>query len=201
MDKLVLASNNTNKIEEIKNILQALHVDDLEVLGLSQVGFYTEIEENGTTFNENALIKARAVLEFIRNKNIRAWVLADDSGLCVKALNNEPGVYSARYAGDHDNQANRNKILEKLKGELNREAYFMCAMALISPDGKEYIFNGHVNGRILEEEVGTGGFGYDCIFYSYDLGKGFGQCSQEEKNTVSHRGRALRQVLEFLKNQ
>ncbi len=193
MEKIILASNNKNKIKEIKNMLPTM-----EVLSLNDIGLFDDIVEDGTTFSENALIKARATFKFLKSKNMSAWVLSDDSGLCVEALNCEPGVYSARYAGDHNDKANREKLLNKLKTKANRNAYFMCAMALINPTGKEHMFNGKVEGEILKEEIGNNGFGYDCIFYSKDLKKCFGLCSPEEKNSVSHRGRALRQVVDFL---
>lgn len=196
MEKIILASNNKNKIREIKNMLS-----NMEVLSLNDIGLLDDIVEDGSTFSENALIKARTTYNFIKQKNITAWVLSDDSGLCVKALNNEPGVYSARYAGDHNDKANREKVLENLKGKTNRDAFFMCSMALISPSGVEHVFDGKVDGKILETETGTNGFGFDCIFYSYDLNKCFGLCSAEEKSSVSHRGRALRQVVEFLKDK
>ena len=195
MEKIILASNNAHKIEEIKQILT-----NFKVVSLNDIGFYDDIVEDGLTFNDNALIKARAVYKYLKKSKKSAWVLSDDSGLCVKALNNEPGVYSARYAGNHNDQANRDKLLKELKGKPNRDAFFMCAMVLISPTGEEHIFNGKVEGRILEAETGNGGFGYDCLFFNYDLNKCFGLCTPAEKNSVSHRSRALAQVKEFLKN-
>ena len=195
MNKIILASNNKNKIKEIKEMLP-----NMEVLSLNDIGFLDDIVEDGLTFSENALIKARATKVFINSKNIKAWILSDDSGLCVKALNNEPGIYSARYAGNHNDQANRDKLLNELKHKSNRDAFFMCSMALISPNGEEHIFNGKVEGKILDKETGSNGFGYDCLFYSTDLNKCFGLCSQQEKASVSHRGRALKQVVEFLSN-
>lgn len=196
MEKIILASNNKNKIREIKNMLP-----NMEVLSLNDIGLFDDIVEDGTTFIENALIKARTTYKFLKNKNISAWVVSDDSGLCVKALNNEPGVYSARYAGNHDDKANRKKVLENLKDKTNRDAFFMCAMALIDPNGIEHIFEGRAEGKILEEETGNNGFGFDCIFYSNELNKCFGLCSPEEKNSVSHRGKALRKVVDFLNNK
>ena len=195
MNKIILASNNKNKIKEIKEMLP-----NMEVLSLNDIGFLDDIVEDGLTFSENALIKARATKVFINSKNIKAWILSDDSGLCVKALNNEPGIYSARYAGNHNDQANRDKLLNELKNKSNRDAFFMCSMALISPNGEEHIFNGKVEGKILDKETGSNGFGYDCLFYSTDLNKCLGLCSQQEKASVSHRGRALKQVVEFLSN-
>ena len=142
MNKIILASNNKNKIKEIKEMLP-----NMEVLSLNDIGFLDDIVEDGLTFSENALIKARATKVFINSKNIKAWILSDDSGLCVKALNNEPGIYSARYAGNHNDQANRDKLLNELKNKSNRDAFFMCSMALISPNGEEHIFNGKLKAK------------------------------------------------------
>lgn len=184
--RLVVASNNAHKLREIAEIFT-----DFEVVSQKQMGFTEEVEETGATFAENALIKARAA-----TKALGLPVLADDSGLCVDALNGEPGVFSARYSGAHgDDQANRNLLLKNLENVTNRSAHFTCAVALVYPDGRELIAEGHTHGWILTEEVGEGGFGYDCIFESEDLKKSFGVASAEEKNTVSHRFRALQALL------
>ncbi len=188
MDKkrLVVATGNTHKLKEIAEIFP-----EFEIYSQKQMGFDEEVEENGATFLENALIKARAAANALQIP-----ALADDSGLCVKALGGQPGIYSARYAGEHGNdKANRNLLLKNLEGEENREAYFACAVALVYPDGRELTAEGRTYGKILMEEVGEGGFGYDCIFESSDLGKSFGVASAEEKNAVSHRFRALQALL------
>lgn len=191
MEKCVLASNNEHKLKEFREIL-----NDREILSLKDINFYEDIEENGSTFEENCLIKARTIAKYLKEKGLNYVVLADDTGLCVDALNGEPGIFSARYAGGHgNNQANRDLVLKNLQGKKDRSAHFKCVIAEVKPDGKELIVEGRTNGRILEEERGDKSFGYDCIFYSDDLGKAFGEASAEEKNSVSHRGRALESLL------
>ena len=191
MEKCVLASNNEHKLKEFREIL-----NDREILSLKDINFYEDIEENGSTFEENCLIKARTIAKYLKEKGLNYVVLADDTGLCVDALNGEPGIFSARYAGGHgNNQANRELVLKNLQGKKDRSAHFKCVIAEVKPDGKELIVEGRTNGRILEEERGDKSFGYDCIFYSDDLGKAFGEASAEEKNSVSHRGRALESLL------
>lgn len=191
MEKCVLASNNEHKLKEFREIL-----NDREILSLKDINFYEDIEENGSTFEENCLIKARTIAKYLKEKGLNYVVLADDTGLCVDALNDEPGIFSARYAGGHgNNQANRDLVLKNLQGKKDRSAHFKCVIAEVKPDGKELIVEGRTNGRILEEERGDKSFGYDCIFYSDDLGKAFGEASAEEKNSVSHRGRALESLL------
>jgi XTP/dITP diphosphohydrolase len=148
------------------------------------------VEETGATFAENALIKARAACSALQE-----MVLADDSGLCVDALNGAPGVFSARYSGVHgSDQANRNTLLKNLEGIENRKAHFTCSLALVYPDGREIVAEGYTHGNILKTENGEGGFGYDCLFFSDDLQKSFGQATAEEKNAVSHRFRALQKL-------
>ena len=186
--KIVAATGNAHKLQEIRSILS-----DFEILSLKDVGFDREIEETGVTFAENALIKARAVA---RETGLAA--LADDSGLCVEALGGAPGVYSARYSGGGD-KANRDLLLKNLTGERNRTAYFACAVALVYPDGKTVESEGRSYGKIIGEERGEHGFGYDCLFLSDDLNKTFAEADEEEKNGVSHRGRALRALLQRLK--
>lgn len=179
---LVVATGNAHKISEIASIFP-----EYEVLSQRECGFFDEAEENGLTFSENALIKARAAC-----RALNLPVIADDSGICVNALNGKPGIYSARYAGLHgDDRANRQKLLSDLNGVTDRTAYFESAIALVRPDGEEMVANGRTYGHILTEEQGKGGFGYDCIFYSDDLKKSFGLATPEEKNSVSHRYRAL----------
>lgn len=190
--RLVVASGNAHKLREIAEIFT-----DFDVVSQKEMGFDGDVEETGETFAENALIKARAACEALG-----CMALADDSGLCVDALGGAPGVYSARYCGHHGNDAeNRAMLLKNLQGVKNRSAHFTSAIALVYPDGRELTAEGHTYGRILEEEIGDGGFGYDCLFYSDDLGKTFGVASSEEKNGVSHRFRALQAMLKIWKEQ
>ena len=188
--KLLIASNNQHKIEEIKAVLRGKFD---EITTLSEENILCDPDENGQTFLENALIKARAIA-----KHTDKAVLADDTGLCVNALNGRPGVHSARYAGDHDSAANRRKLLGELKNATDRSAYFKTVVVLLYPDGKVVIGEGEVHGRIIENEQGSNGFGYDCIFFSNELGKTFAQATTEEKLTVSHRSRALKDLLNKL---
>ena len=184
--RLVVATGNAHKLLEISQIFT-----DFEVVSQKQMGFDEEVAETGTTFAENALIKARAA-----SKALDCIALADDSGLCVEALDGAPGIFSARYSGSHgSDKANRDKLLQELAGVKNRRAYFNSAIALVYPDGKYLLAEGRTYGEILEEEQGEGGFGYDCIFKSEDLGKSFGLATAEEKNAVSHRYRALQEML------
>ncbi len=188
---LLIASNNSKKIKEIKSILKD-RFDN--IVSLKEAKINCDPEENGQTFYENALIKANEIA-----KHTSFAVLADDTGLCVNSLNGEPGVYSARYGGDHDSAKNRNKLLEKLQQKSDRSAYFQTAVVLRYPDGTTFAADGRVDGRILERETGGNGFGYDCIFFCDELGKSFGEATEEEKNAVSHRSRALRNLLNKLK--
>jgi XTP/dITP diphosphohydrolase len=184
---MVVASGNAHKLREIAEIF-----NDYQVLSQKQAGFDVDVEETGKTFMENALIKARAASQALQQP-----VVADDSGLCVDALGGAPGVYSARYSGGHGNdKANRELLLKNMQNENNRRAYFVCAMALVFPDGKEVTVEGRTYGNILHEETGEGGFGYDSLFLSDDLNKSFGLATAEEKNGVSHRFRALQALRE-----
>ena len=180
--RLVVASGNKHKIREIAEIFT-----DCEVVSQKSLGFDEEVEETGVTFIENALIKARAAC-----KALDCAVIADDSGLCVDALDGAPGIFSARYCGYHgDDAENRKTLLKNMQGMTDRKAHFTSAIALVFPDGREVTAEGYTHGLILEAEEGTGGFGYDPLFYSEDLQKSFGVASAEEKNAVSHRFRAL----------
>ena len=185
MDRIVLASNNKHKIKEIKEILS-----NYEILSLNDIDFNDDIVEDGTSFEENALIKAKTIHDYLKSKDLNYIVMADDSGLCVDSLNGEPGIYSARYAKEHDDKANRDKLLKELEGK-NREAYFNCTIVVYYPDGTYKTFVGKTYGEITTEEIGKTDFGYDCVFLSKDLNKTFGETSEEEKNSVSHRGRAI----------
>ncbi len=184
--RLVVATGNAHKLREIAEIFPAF-----EVVSQKQMGFDEDVEETGLTFSENALIKARAAC-----KALQIPALADDSGLCVDALGGAPGVFSARYCGYHgDDQKNRDVLLENMKNEQNRKAHFTSAIALVFPSGKEIVVEGHTFGKILYKETGEGGFGYDCLFESDDLHKSFGLATPQEKNAVSHRFRALQELL------
>ena len=185
--KLLIASNNKHKIEEIKAVLGGKFE---AINSIADENIACEPDETGETFYENALIKAQAVAK-LSDKVI----LADDTGLCVNALNGRPGVHSARYADDHDNAANRKKVLAELQGATNRTAYFQTVVVLLYPDGRVITGEGKVDGYIIDEEKGTNGFGYDCIFYSTELNKTFAEATVEEKLSVSHRSRALRDLL------
>ena len=195
--KIVLASNNKNKIKEFKQIL-----DDFEFLTLNDIGFLDDIEETGTTFFENAKIKAQTVQNYLHGKKLSLPVLSDDSGLCVNSLNGEPGVYSARYSGEHgNNENNRQKLLKSLQGKEDRSAYFECVLVLMYPNGEIISAQGKTSGHITTEYHGSTEFCYDCIFYSDDLKKTFGEASIEEKNSVSHRSRAIKNLLSAINEE
>ncbi len=191
--KIVLASRNRKKIGELRTILSE-SFPDLEILSLDDVGIHGEIEEDGTTFEENALIKARvaATSGYIG--------VGDDSGLTVDALGRDPGIYSARYAarchfaGDHDDEGNNQALLQNLSGvpAEKRTGAFVCAIGCVMPDGREFTVRGEARGRMLEEYRGGGGFGYDPLFFYDPLGKTFAELTPDEKNAVSHRGKAVR---------
>lgn len=192
LETLIVATGNKHKLQEIQAIFK-----DVRVVSAREAGYLGDPEETGATFEENAIIKARAAAEAL---NLPAF--ADDSGLCVAALGGAPGIYSARYAGGHgDDKKNREKLLAELGDEKNRAAYFRSAAALCFPQsmgGKTVTATGDTHGRILTREEGENGFGYDCLFYSDDLCKSFGVASAEEKNAVSHRFRALTALKEKL---
>ena len=190
MKTIILASNNSHKIQEFKQIL-----NEYQILSLKDIGFLDDIVEDGQTFLDNALIKARAVYDYLKQKKLNYYIVSDDSGLCVNALNGEPGVYSARYASEHgNNQANRNKLIENIKDKKDKTAYFICTLVLMKPDGSYEHFEGKTFGRILLTEVGDNSFCYDCLFLSDDLNKTFGEASNDEKNAVSHRFRAIKKL-------
>ena len=193
MKKIVLASNNKHKIKEFKEILETV-----EILTLNDIEYFEEIEEPGETFLENALIKASTISKYLKSKNLDYDVIADDSGLCCLGIDLAPGIYSARYAGEHGNsKANRDKLINDLKDK-DKTAYFNCTIVLYHIDGTYDYKEGKTFGKIIEEELGDTSFGYDCIFLSNDLNKTFGEASSEEKNKVSHRYRALEQIKELI---
>ena len=184
--KIAIATNNRKKLAEIRAVLGGFFE---EMYSLDDLGISVEIEETGSTLTENALIKARTILGMTGLAS-----LADDSGLMCDALDGAPGVYSARYAGEgHDDKANNALLLENLAGR-DRSAHFCSVIALCLPDGREFTAEGRVDGVILDAERGEGGFGYDPLFFSPELGKTFAEASPDEKNSVSHRGRALRNM-------
>ncbi len=184
--KIIAATNNKGKIAEIGAILGSL---GHEIVNLKEMGITIDVEETGTTFEENALIKARAVFEMTGLS-----VLADDSGLCVDALGGAPGVYSARYAGEGaSDEMLVEKLLKNMQGveKEKRGAHFVSVVALIMPDGRELVAKGVADGYITDAPMGEGGFGYDPVFCSTETGKTYASMTSEEKNMISHRYRAL----------
>ena len=185
--KIVAATTNAGKLKEFRDILS-----DFDVVTVADVGFFDEIEENGQTFIENARLKAKTVCEAVGLPT-----LGDDSGLCVDALGGAPGIYSARYSGQGV-PANRKLLLKNLQGEINRSAHFNCAVALVFPDGREYVAEGQTYGEITTEETNGGnGFGYDKIF-KLENDKIVSQLSNDEKNQISARSKAAKLLLEKL---
>ena len=192
MRKLVLATRNQGKVKEFQRLIQE-HSQDIEVIGLDSFPELPEIEETGDSFEANALLKARAVAEFTGLP-----ALADDSGLCVDALNGEPGIYSARWAGVHgDDVANNAKLLDKLSGVNQRGAKFQCVVALVIPkeNGEQVLIEtGSISGFIVDEPRGEHGFGYDPLFAPHGSSFTFGEFSHGEKDKISHRGQAFRKI-------
>lgn len=192
MVKLVLASRNKKKVAELKSIIKEFIKSDVTILSLDDIGYYGEIEENGSTFEENAVIKASVPAKF-------GYIgIADDSGLCVNALGGAPGIYSARFSGGNDD-ANNKLLLEKLDGISERDAKYVCSMACVFPDhSKDFTVRGECYGKILTEPRGNGGFGYDPLFYYEPFGATFAEVDSNRKNDVSHRGVAVRHFLKKL---
>lgn len=189
--RIIIASGNNGKIKEIADIL-----NEYQTIGYKSLGYDFEVEETGSTFYENALLKAQAVM-----KATGEVALADDSGLVVNALGGAPGIYSARYSGDGDSEHNMDLLLKNMQGVCDRSAKFVCCIVACFPNGKVLKAEGETLGKIEYEKKGSGGFGYDPIFFSSDLNKCFGLCSEQEKNSVSHRFRALSKMKELLKNE
>ena len=191
--KAVLASNNEHKLGEIKTMLEGKFDD---ILTLKDLNIQVEIEENGITFEQNAYIKASEIA-----KMTGLPAIGDDSGICVNALDGEPNIYSARYAGEPcDDKKNNEKLLNKIHalekdGQVDRTAYFQSVVVLCYPDGKYISGSGRTYGKIIDEYRGDNGFGYDPLFLSDELGKTFGEATMEEKNKISHRSRALADLL------
>ncbi len=189
--KLVFATNNAHKLEEVREVVG----DKFNILSLQDIGCHEDIAETGETLEENALIKVRYVKE-----KYGYDCFGDDTGLEVEALDGAPGVYSARYAGDgHDAKANMKKLLHELNGIENRRACFRSVIALIL-DGKEYLFEGRIDGDILTEEHGTAGFGYDPVFRPIGYKHTFAELGMDVKNEISHRALAVKKLCEFLDN-
>lgn len=194
--RIIFATGNAGKMREIREILSDF---GLEILSMKEAGVAADIVEDGSTYEENALLKARAVAKKTGEPDI---VLADDSGLEVDYLNKEPGIYSARYLGEDTPYTIKNhNLIERLNGvpDEKRTARFVCAIAAVLPDGRELTTRAAIEGRIDYEEKGQGGFGYDPIFYVPEFGKTTAELTEEEKNAVSHRGKALRAMKEELK--
>ena len=193
MTQVVFATENQGKLREIREILGDL---DYEILSLKEAGVDVEIVEDGTTFEENAIIKAKTVMEATG-----CLTLADDSGLEIDYLGKEPGIHSARYMGENTSYRIKNQILlDRLHGVPApvRTARFVCAVAAAFPDGRIECCRGTIEGRIADKPAGENGFGYDPIFYLPDRGMTTAQISPEEKNAISHRGKALRKIKEYL---
>ena len=196
MKRMIFATGNENKMKEIREILGAL---PLEILSMKEAGVSADIVEDGKTFEENALIKARAICKLAGE-----MVLADDSGLEIDYLNKEPGIYSARYMGEDTSYHIKNKsLIDRLEGvpDEKRTARFVCAIAAVFPDGKELVVRGTVEGIIGYEEKGENGFGYDPIFYLPERGCTTAELPPAEKNSISHRGNALRLMKELLERE
>ncbi len=205
--KLILASRNKKKIREMEALL-AKYVDDVRILSLDDIGFEGDIEEDGVTFEENALIKASAAMEAAKSRiaaisDDQIAAIADDSGLAVDALNGAPGVYSARYAGEHGDDAANNALLIKNLADVpacERTARFVCCIACVFPDGTSFTVRGETEGTIIDDARGDGGFGYDPYFYYAPFGKTFAELTADQKNAISHRGKAVAKLAEKLKN-
>jgi XTP/dITP diphosphohydrolase len=187
--KLVFASNNKNKIQEIQQLVP----NSIQILSLEEIGCTEDIPETADTIERNAILKANYVTEKYGYN-----CFADDTGLEVETLNGAPGVYSARYAGEQkDANDNMDKLLSELKDKTNRKANFKTVIAL-NLNGEQNLFTGIINGKIIEEKIGTNGFGYDPIFVADGFNKTFAELTMEEKSTISHRGIAVKQLLTFL---
>ena len=190
--KLVLATRNQGKITEFRRILEELAPGQIELIGVDQFPHLVDVDETGSTFEENSLLKARYTSEATGLPAI-----ADDSGLCVDALNGDPGIFSARWAGVHgDDRANLEKVLHQLADvpDEKRTAHFMCVASLVMPDGRHQVAEGRFEGHILHAPVGENGFGYDPIFQPLGLSISSAQMSAQEKDAMSHRGKSLRAI-------
>lgn len=195
MKTIVIATGNPHKAIELRDMLDQLY----EVKTMGDMGIDVDIVEDGETFEENALIKVRALAPYLKDQNV--IIMADDSGLCVDALDGAPGIYSARYAGEHVTYADNNEKLLKEMAHVpdeKRGATFVCCAALRFPDGSEWTGRGEVRGTITHDYAGTDGFGFDPLFMVEGLGKTYAEMTEEEKNSLSHRGKAIALVKEKL---
>lgn len=193
LEEIVFASHNEGKIKEIKKLLAPYGIKVKSALDMD----LPDVEETGKTFEENSLLKSRTIAKLVNKP-----CLADDSGLCVDALNGAPGVYSARYAPNRDFDKGMEKLLAEMEKSPNksRNAHFSCVISLAWPDGQYKVFAGQVDGKIAFHKIGAGGFGYDPLFVPEGFTSSFAQMSQEEKNKISHRGRAVEKLKDFLNN-
>ena len=193
LEEIVFASHNEGKIKEIKKLLAPYGIKVKSALDMN----LPDVEETGKTFEENSLLKSRTIAKLVNMP-----CLADDSGLCVDALNGAPGVYSARYAPNRDFDKGMEKLLAEMEKSPNksRNAHFSCVISLAWPDGQYKVFAGQVDGKIAFHKMGAGGFGYDPLFVPEGFTCSFAQMSQEEKNKISHRGRAVEKLKDFLNN-
>ncbi|MDA8228138.1 MAG: XTP/dITP diphosphatase [Desulfitobacterium hafniense] len=191
--KVLLATQNQGKVKELRDLLKG---EDIDVISLLEIENWEEVEETGSTFAENAKIKARAAA------NLTGYIsLADDSGLEVDVLGGDPGVYSARFAGEpKDDEKNIDKLLSLLENisDAERKARFRCALAIITPEGEEFLTEGTVEGKILRQRRGSGGFGYDPIFSIAELGRTMAELTLDQKNKLSHRAEAFRKAIPIL---
>lgn len=189
MKTVVIATNNKNKVKEFKSLLGN---DNIEFKTLNEIGYNKEIIEDGNTFKENAIIKAKTI-----SKELNVIAIADDSGLEVEALGGAPGIYSARYAGGHDDENNK-LLIKNLKNKENRNARYVCAICIYYPNDEYLIVEDYCNGIIIDEPKGTNGFGYDPYFYVNEFNKTLAEVSLEEKNKISHRAKAIRHIGELI---
>ncbi len=190
MRKLIIATTNLGKIKEFKTLFK----DKFEILSLRDINYPYEIIEDGKSFKENALIKAKTISLYTNE-----IVISDDSGLEVFALDNEPGIYSARYAGDmHDDDLNNQLLIKNLRDVFDKSARYVCAMCIYFPNNKYEIFEDYAYGQIILEPLGENGFGYDPYFYVKELDKTFAQITLEEKNNLSHRAKATRSLIKYI---
>ena len=199
--KIVFATGNEGKMREIRMIMEDL---GLEILSMKEAGVNVDIVEDGETFEENAMIKASAIAQALREDGVQAVVLADDSGLEVDYLNKEPGVYSARYMGEDTSYTVKNaNLIQRLEGvpDEERTARFVCVIAAVFPDGRKFATRAAIEGRIGYEERGQNGFGYDPIFYLPEYGMYSAELDPEEKNRISHRGKSLEEMKKLLKQE
>jgi XTP/dITP diphosphohydrolase len=195
LQAVVIATGNAGKVSEFCAILKD---SVFSFFASKDIGFFKEVEENAKTFKGNAEIKARAVFEYTSSKDEYKdyWVIADDSGLEVESLGGKPGIFSARYAGENATAIDRyTKLLKEMEGKTNRNARFVCCLCLIKPGSEPEFFEGECRGKILTAAQGTGGFGYDPVFMPEGYSESFGCMREEEKNILSHRGRAIKNML------